>query len=124
MEMDDNDASGFCSGSGMAMFMTGFSSAFAKKNTCITLYLDTFTLDTAAKFVAAMFGVLALGILAEALVAVRRSRAEKGVAGRFEAALGYGLQQVTPCCVRGAFTTPRRWRGVDAHNSPVDVPTG
>ena len=92
MEMDDNDASGFCSGSGMAMFMTGFSSAFAKKNTCITLYLDTFTLDTAAKFVAAMFGVLALGILAEALVAVRRSRAEKGLAGHFEASLGYGLQ--------------------------------
>ena len=91
MEMDDS-ASGFCSGSGMAMFMNGFSSAFAKRNTCLALYLDAFTLDTAGKFVAAMFGVLALGILAEALVAFRRSRAEKGVAGRFEAALGYGLQ--------------------------------
>ena len=33
-----------------------------------------------------------LGILAEALVAFRRSRAEKGVAGRCEAAIGYGLQ--------------------------------
>ena len=92
MEMDDTDASGFCSGSGMAMFMNGFSSAFAKRNTCIALYVDAFTLDTAVKFVAAMFGVLALGILAEALVAFRRSRAEKALAGRFEAAIGYGLQ--------------------------------
>ena len=92
MEMDDNDASDFCSGSGMAMFMNGFASAFAKRNTCLALYIDAFTLDTASKFVAAMFGVLVLGILAEALVAVRRSRAEKGVAGRLEASLGYGFQ--------------------------------
>ena len=87
MEMDDTDASGFCSGSGMAMFMNGFASAFAKRNTCIALYIDAFTLDTAVKFLVACLGVLALGILAEALVAFRRSRAEKGVAGRCEAAL-------------------------------------
>ena len=92
MEMDDNDASSFCSGSGMAMFMNGFASAFAKRNTCLALYIDAFTLDTAVKFIVAMFGVLALGILAEALVAFRRSRAEKGVAGRLEASLGYGCQ--------------------------------
>ena len=91
MEMDDTDASGFCSGSGMAMYMNGFSSAF-KRNTCIALYLDAFTLDTAVKIIVACVGVLALGILAEALVAFRRSRAEKGLAGRFEAAIGYGLQ--------------------------------
>ena len=92
MEMDDTDASGFCSGSGMAMYMNGFQSAFSRQSTCLALYIDAFTLDTAAKFIVAMFGVLALGILAEALVAVRRSRAEKGVAGRCEAAMGYGLQ--------------------------------
>ncbi len=92
MEMDDDSTSNFCSGSGMAMFMNGFSSAFAKRNTCLALYLDAFTLDTAGRFVAAMFGVLVLGILAEALVAFRRSRAAKGVAGHLEASLGYGLQ--------------------------------
>ena len=93
MEMDDDNASNtFCSGSGMAMFMNGFASAFAKRNTCLALYFDAFTLDTAVKFIIAMFGVLVLGILAEALVAFRRSRAEKGLAGRFEAAVGYGLQ--------------------------------
>ena len=83
MEMDDS-TSGFCSGSGMAMFMNGFASAFGKRNTCIALYIDAFTLDTAVKFIVACVGVLALGILAEALVAVRRSRAEQGVAGREE----------------------------------------
>ena len=91
MEMDDS-TSGFCSGSGMAMFMNGFASAFAKRNTCIALYLDAFTLDTAVKFIVACLGVVALGVAAEALVAFRRSRAEKGLAGRFEAATGYGLQ--------------------------------
>ena len=92
MEMDDNDASSFCSGSGMAMFMNGFASAFAKRNTCLALYIDAFTLDTAAKYIVACFGVLALGVGAEALVTFRRSRAEKGIAGRCEAAFGYGLQ--------------------------------
>ena len=88
---DDGTSNNFCSGSGMAMYMNGFASAFGK-NTCLALYINAFTLDTAVKFIVAMFGVLALGILAEALVAVRRSRAEKGIAGRLEASLGYGLQ--------------------------------
>ena len=88
---DDGTSNNFCSGSGMAMYMNGFASAFGK-NTCLTLYIDAFTLDTAVKFIVACLGVLALGILAEALVAFRRSRAEKGVAGRCEAAMGYGLQ--------------------------------
>ena len=93
MEMDDDSTSNnFCSGSGMAMFMNGFASAFAKRNTCIALYLDAFTLDTAVKFIVACLGVVALGVAAEALVDFRRSRAEKALAGRFEAALGYGLQ--------------------------------
>ena len=93
MEMDDGPpVEGFCGDATGAMYMNGFQSAFSRQSTCLALYIDAFTLDTAAKFVAAIFGVLALGILAEALVAVRRSRAEKGVAGRCEAAVGYGLQ--------------------------------
>jgi hypothetical protein len=92
MEMDDDAVSGFCGGSGMAMYMDGFQSAFGRQNTCIALFISAFKLDTAAKFVAGMLGVVALGILAEALVSVRRARAAKGVAGRLEASLGYGLQ--------------------------------
>jgi hypothetical protein len=92
MEMDDDSTSNFCSGSGMAMYMNGFQSGFSRQSTCLALYIDAFTLDTAVKFIVACFGVVALGVGAEALVAVRRSRAEKGVAGRCEAALGYGLQ--------------------------------
>ena len=92
MEMDDGPVEGFCGDATGAMYMNGFQSAFSSQSTCLALYIDAFTLDTAAKFIVACLGVLVLGILAEALVAVRRSRAEKGVAGRFEAALGYGLQ--------------------------------
>ena len=92
MEMDDGPVEGFCGDATGAMYMNGFQSGFSRQSTCLALYIDAFTLDTAVKFLVAMFGVLALGILAEALVAVRRSRAEKGVAGRCEAALGYGLQ--------------------------------
>ena len=92
MEMDDGPVEGFCGDATGAMYMNGFQSAFSRQSTCLALYINAFTLDTAVKFIVAMFGVLALGILAEALVAFRRSRAEKGVAGRCEAALGYGLQ--------------------------------
>ena len=79
MEMDDGPVEGFCGDTTGAMYMTGFQSGFSRQSTCLALYINAFKLDTAAKFVAAIFGVLALGILAEALVAVRRSRAEKGL---------------------------------------------
>ena len=92
MEMDDGPVEGFCGDATGAMYMNGFQSAFSRQSTCLALFVNAFTLDTAAKFIVACFGILALGILAEALVAFRRSRAEKGVAGRFEAAIGYGLQ--------------------------------
>ena len=92
MEMDDGPVDGFCGDATGAMYMNGFQSAFSRQSTCLALYINAFTLDTAVKFIVAMFGVLALGILAEALVAFRRSRAEKGVAGRLEASLGYGCQ--------------------------------
>ena len=92
MEMDDGPVEGFCGDATGAMYMNGFQSAFSRQSTCLALFVNAFTLDTAAKFIVACFGVLALGILAEALVAFRRSRAEKALAGRFEAAVGYGLQ--------------------------------
>ena len=92
MEMDDGPVDGFCGDATGAMYMNGFQSAFSRQSTCLALYINAFKLDTAAKFIVACLGVVALGVGAEALVAVRRSRAEKGLAGRFEAAVGYGLQ--------------------------------
>ena len=92
MEMDDGPVEGFCGDATGAMYMSGFQSAFSRQSTCLALYINAFTLDTAAKFIVACLGVVALGVGAEALVAVRRSRAEKGLAGRLEASLGYGCQ--------------------------------
>ena len=92
MEMDDAPVEGFCGDATGAMYMNGFQSAFSRQSTCLALYINAFTLDTAARFIVACLGVVALGVVAEALVALRRSRAEKGVAGRLEASLGYGCQ--------------------------------
>ena len=92
MEMDDGPVEGFCGDATGAMYMNGFQSAFSRQSTCLALYINAFKLDTAAKFIVACLGVFVLGVGAEALVAFRRSRAAKGVAGHLEASLGYGLQ--------------------------------
>lgn len=95
---------GFCTGSGMTMFMAGFesslrqrwwrgSSATAKRHEtpmCLNLLLEGWTLSSEGKFVWACVGVFMLGVAVEALAALRRYRNRPG--RRLESAMGYGLQ--------------------------------
>ncbi len=64
--------SDYCNGR-MDMLMFGFSRAGDKKNPCIVLFVEAWTLDTRTKFAAGCVGVAALGFTIEALIALRRN---------------------------------------------------
>ncbi len=68
--------SDYCNGK-MDMLMFGFDISGNKKNPCIVLFVDAWTLNTRAKFVAGCVGVMLLGIVIEALIALRRNLIRK-----------------------------------------------
>ena len=61
----------YCNGK-MDMLMSGFEVSGNKKNPCIILFVEEWTLDCRWKFALACVGVLMLGFLIEALICLRR----------------------------------------------------
>ncbi len=72
----DPGGTAFCTGSGVDMFMDGFTTLAGAKPPCLNLLFKTWTLDSGGKFAAACLGVIALGVASELLGRVRR-RAHK-----------------------------------------------
>ncbi|KAJ8598296.1 hypothetical protein CTAYLR_006004 [Chrysophaeum taylorii] len=111
-DMDDS-AGVFCTGSGLTMFMDGFTSslrhrwwrfspATQRRRTppgCLMLFFDAWTLTSEAKFVGACAGVACVAAAVEAVGALRRVRATHHVANsndsfvvKLETACLYGVQ--------------------------------
>lgn len=91
-------SSNFCTGSGMVMFMDGFTwSVGAKKQPeCLALFFTSWKLDTETKFVWACVGVACLAVSVEAMSAFRRLRvtAKETLLRRIEMITVYGSQLV------------------------------
>ena len=66
----------YCNGK-MDMFMTGFETAGDRKNPCIILFFEAWTLDSRVKFIFACLGVMTLGICIEGLIYFRRMVSRK-----------------------------------------------
>ncbi len=64
--------SSYCNGK-MDMLMFGFDVSGDKRNPCIVLFVEAWTLDSRTKFYAACVGVMALGFSIEAVIALRRT---------------------------------------------------
>lgn len=62
----------FCSGR-MDMLMLGFDTSGKKRNPCIILFIESWTLDSRTKFFFGCIGVMVLGFCIEALIALRRN---------------------------------------------------
>jgi len=106
---DGSMGSGYCMGSGIDMYMSGFTSYWFSDDSfmCLNLFITDWTLDSSGKFVGALLGTIVLACLSEYLGKVRRDlhKAYKTAAGAPRAPLGgealgvlaalYGLQVAT-----------------------------
>ena len=68
--------SDYCNGR-MDMLMFGFAASGNKKNPCIVLFVEAWTLDSRIKFAIGCVGVMILGFSIEALIALRRNLLRK-----------------------------------------------
>ena len=85
-------SSGFCTGSGVTMFMDGFHWVLGEEGLpCVALFWPQWSLDTTGKYVLACFGVMLLGFFTEILTFLRRRcrRAQLAARGREAAALKF-----------------------------------
>lgn len=68
----NSSSGGFCSGGGLDMYMTGFTSVTESDVACLNLLFKDWTLDNSGKFAGGCIGTILLGVLTEWLTLVRR----------------------------------------------------